>query len=226
MNDMNDMNNILKHNVGVGVKSILNDFLDCRDDLRKEGTFVGKVLDNKDPEKLGRCKILVYSVFNESANASELPWAIPEFGFVGSLKGSFIVPQVGAFVRVTFENDEINLPKYSTKVLNKNQLQKNKDKNYPDNMVFFETDRGDSFELDRSTGETTLNHGSGTTITIDTIGNVIIKSVANVQTEHGLFLKDNGSVVSPSGIGPYCAVPTCPIGGFLHSGSMCAPGGV
>jgi len=235
-------NDSVKKNINSDIKKILNDFIDARNDISKEGTFVGKVLDNDDPEKLGRCKILVYSVFSESISAKDLPWAIPEFGFTGSLKGSFIVPEVGAFVRVTFENNEINLPKYSTKVLNRNQLPTNKDKNYPDNMIFFETDRGDSFELDRSTGDTIYTHSSksvlsidgagltkyehksGTTITIDVAGNVKIESVLNLETSHGLFLKDDGSVVVPEGQGPYCAVPTCPFGGFPHSGRMCAPG--
>jgi len=239
---MNDLNNKVRHNINSGVNTILNEFLDSMDDTVEEGTFVGKVLDNDDPEKLGRCKILVYNVFSETITPKELPWAIPEFGFTGSLKGSFIVPEVGAFVKITFENNEINLPKYSTKVLNKNQLPTNKDKNYPNNMVFFETDRGDSFEIDRSTGDTIYTHSSksklsidgdgltkyehasGSTITIDVIGNVKIESVANIETSHKLLLKDDGSVVAPTGQGPYCGVPVCPIGGFYHSGQICAPG--
>jgi len=213
---MDNMNNILKRNVGIGVKSILNDFLDCRDDLREEGTFVGKVLDNNDPEKLGRCKILVYSVFNESANASELPWAIPEFGFIGSLKGSFIVPQVGAFVRVTFENDEINLPKYSTKVLNRNQLPTNKDVDYPDNMIFFETDDGDRFEINRKKKTVLFEHSSGTKFEIDAIGKLTITHKGEWEV--------NKSIPDPSsGPGPMCGLQQCLYTGAMHQATKTIP---
>lgn len=217
-------NGMVKKNVSRDITEILNEFIDDKDDIKEEGTFIGKVLDNNDPEKLGRCKILVYTVFSDAISPQELPWAIPEFGFVGSLKGSFIVPQIGAFVKVTFENNEINLPKYSTKVLNTQQLPTNKNKNYPNNMIFFETDRGDSFELDRVTGETIFTHGSGTTITIDEIGAITLNSVSTIKTEHGLLLEDNGGIVVPGAQGPYCAIPICPVTGAQHIGQQCSPG--
>ena len=56
-------NGQVKKNVGLDITSILNEFIEDKDDIKEEGTFIGKVLDNNDPEKLGRCKILVYTVF-------------------------------------------------------------------------------------------------------------------------------------------------------------------
>jgi len=221
---MDTINNKIKHNVGLDNKTILNDLFDCNDDKYAVGTFVGKVLDNNDPEKLGRCKILVYTVFNDSITAKDLPWAIPEFGFVGSLRGSFIVPEVGAFVSVTFENEEINLPKYSTKVLNKNQLPTNKNKNYPNNMVFFETDSGDSFELDRSNGETIYTHRTGTKITIQPNGTIDIDGALDINVTHVKNLFVDGSNVIPEGVGPLCAIPSCLFTGAPHTGRTCLPG--
>ncbi len=221
-----DHNIKIKKNIGSDISTILSEFMeeeDTNNDYNLNETYVGKVIDNMDPERLGRCKIVVYGVFSEVSTPTQLPWAIPEFGFVGSLKGSFIVPQIGAFVKVTFENNEINLPKYSTKVLNVTQLPTNKDKNYPNNMVFFETDKGDSFEMDRITSEATFTHFTGSSFTIDPLGNVTIKSVGNISTEHGLFLMDDGVQVIPTGTGPYMAIPIDPITGMIQTGQQCSP---
>ena len=207
----------LKKFIGEDVASVLSQYLDSMlNDKLENRNFVGKVVDNNDPEKLGRCKIVVYGIFSEQVPPSDLPWAIPEFGFVGSKKGSFIVPAIGAIVKVEFESDEISLPRYSTKVLNIDQLPTNKNKNYPNNMIFFETDNGDSFEIDRSTSETTFNHKSGTTVTIDPTGNVTI--------DHAGTVTDTGSNVVPDVKGPYCAIPVCPLTGASHIGQTCAPG--
>ena len=140
---------LIKRNIGTDLRHIMSHFLDDHNsDYTEDEIYVGKVVDNNDPEKLGRCKILVYSVFGETTPPAQLPWAVPEFGFVGSLKGSFIVPRIGTFVSVRFDSGEINLPIYSTKVMNTNQFPTNKDKNYPNNLVFFETDNGDKAEID------------------------------------------------------------------------------
>lgn len=220
----NNNDDYLKRDLAGSPKDVLNNIIDrtacCNEE---EHEYIGKVLDNNDPLKLGRCRILVYSVFNESIPTEELPWAIPEFGFTGSLKGSFVVPQIGAFVKVTFERGEINLPKYSTKVLNSGQLPTNKDKNYPDNMVFFETDAGDSVEVDRSTSEMTVIHNTGTQIKINTDGTIDMHSANKINVTHDGQLFVDGSTVIPEGVGPLCAIPSCLFTGAPHSGRTCNP---
>lgn len=224
MIDNDNDNNYIKRDVGSYPTGILNNFLSrnyCDND--ESGDFIGKVIDNNDPLKLGRCRILVYNVFNNSIPTEHLPWAVPEFSFVGSLKGSFIVPQIGAIVKVTFENDEINLPKYSSKVLNTGQLPTNKDKNYPDNMVFFETDAGDSFEVDRSTSEVVFTHNTGTKISIQSDGSIDIHSSKKINVTHGDNLFVDGSTVIPEAVGPLCALSNCLFTGAAHTGRTCKP---
>lgn len=44
------------------------------------GTYMGTVLDNKDPAGRGRCKVYVYGVYDEKFKEDDgkhLPWAIP-----------------------------------------------------------------------------------------------------------------------------------------------------
>lgn len=183
-------------------------------------TYVGVVADNNDPEKLGRCKIVVYSVY-DGVPVSDLPWAVPEFAFIGGTRGSFIVPPVGALVNVYFNRGEIYLPVYTTKVLTTKNMPKNKDIDYPHNMVFFETDKGDSFEINRLRETATYTHSSGTKFTIDKDGSVKIDSVANLTTDHEKLLTVNGNTVIPAGYGPLCAIPICPFSGALHTGTVC-----
>lgn len=125
-----------------------------------EDSYIGRVVDNKDPDKLGKCKIRVFGIFDEVSD-EDLPWAMGDQGFVGSVVGSFIVPPVGCTVAVTFENGDLYFPEYSRKVIDSSKLPKNATKNYPDNMVFFETDNGTAFEIDRSNDEVTFVHKSG-----------------------------------------------------------------
>jgi len=85
-----------------------------RDSLKFHGFYRGKVLDNDDPDKLGRIKVEVFSVF-DGISASDLPWAVPAFPlFVGSGSdfGNFAVPEVNSHVWVFFEGEDYNQPVY------------------------------------------------------------------------------------------------------------------
>ena len=236
------MNN-LKQSITPNIMESMDSNILCHcDNDPLEGYYIGEVVDVKDPEKLGRCRLRVGNVYGDETAVGDLPWAIPEASFIGSLKGSMVVPPVGALVYVRFDKGEIYLPVYGNKVLNTSQLPTNKDVDYPNTLVFFETDNGDKFEINTLKRTTTFEHASGSKvvmddkkveiehlsgskITIDTAGNVTIDSVGNVTTKHGLFLEDNGSAVIPTGVGPYMALPTCPLTGMVLTGQRCAPGG-
>ena len=193
--------------------SLATNFLNQHDEKFDE-EYTGLIVDNNDPEKLGRCKIKVYGVFDE-VDTKDLPWALPDFSFVGSLVGSFIVPPIGCIVRVSFENGELYFPKYSKKVVNKQKLPKNKDKNYPNNMIFFETDKGTSFEIDRTTDETVFTHAKGLQVTIDALG------IATITPNNLFILK--GSTVVPDTLGPFNCIGVCPLTKQPHAGTISNP---
>lgn len=138
-------------------------------------SYVGRVVDNNDPNKIGRCRVRVFGIFTEEIPDKELPWAIPEFAFRGSKVGSFVVPPVDTLVRVFFDCGEIYLPIYTTKVIDTNNMPTQKDTDYPDNMVMFETDEGDYLTVNRKSKVTTYNHNSGVKIIIDQDGKVTIE---------------------------------------------------
>lgn len=207
--DKMENNGFIKKTIKKSPKEISNNFLESEsEDIKYPHTYIGKVVDNRDPKKLGRCKVRVYEIFDDNIPDSDLPWAVPDFGFIGSTKGSFIVPPEKALVNVYFERDEIYLPRYTTKVLNSKQLPKDKDIDYPDNMIFFETDDGDTFQINRRKKTILLKHSSGHTIEIARNGSTFLQ----------------GSSVVPEGVGGFCALPNCLITGSPHTGRTLSPG--
>ena len=184
-------------------------FLNQQDPLFNED-YVGIVVDNDDPDKLGRCKINVFGLFDE-VNKKDLPWAMPDFDFMGSKVGSFIVPPVGCIVKVYFENGDVYFPKYSNKVVDKSKLPKNHAKDYPNTMIFFETDKGSSFEINRKTDEAVFNHFTGTTLTIDKTGAVLIKTHKIVDVNKLTALPAEGP------LGHFNTIPTDPYTGMVHT---------
>ena len=117
---MDDRSNV-RRIIGQDIESIITDFLDTEVQDKLEGFYVGKIVDNKDPDKKGRCKVKVYGIFDEVPN-DDLPWAMPDFNFIGSTMGSFVVPPINTIVRIYFDNNDIYLPHYSTKVIEESKL--------------------------------------------------------------------------------------------------------
>ena len=68
------------------------------------------VIDNNDPEKLGRVKIQIPS---KHPNNTSYPWAYPAcFAGLGFQTGMFLLPPVGSIVFVTFEYSDEHRPIY------------------------------------------------------------------------------------------------------------------
>lgn len=181
--------------------------------------YPGKVVNNNDPLKLGRCRIRVYNVLDAGIPDNDLPWAIPESSFVGSLVGNFIVPPIDAIVWVRFDDAEVTSPMYSTKVLDRNHISSNKDDDYPDSMVLFEADNGEFLRSNRKTLETLYQHSSGTIIKIDALGNVTIDATGIFKVNAPIVNFPPG-VVAPSGTGPFCAMPMDPLTGMPQTGTI------
>jgi len=84
-----------------------------KDDL-KEMEFLGDVVNNEDPKKIGRCRIRVFGKF-DSIEDADLPWASPRrglsFGKDGG-SGQFSTPKKDAVVHVKFNNGNIYSPEY------------------------------------------------------------------------------------------------------------------
>lgn len=176
----NSINDMLMSDLGAGFNEIMKKFIATRAGSKEIRFFTGKVIANNDPDKEGKCQIRVYGIFPNEIPDDDLPWATPDFSFIGGLKGSFVVPPIDSIVRVYFDNGDIYAPFYTTKAFNKNQLDFSGDitEDYPDTMVFFETDQGEFFKINRKTQMTTYKHSSGAILTIDKSGNINISTEA------------------------------------------------
>ena len=71
--------------------------------------FLGVVLDNIDPKRMGRCKIMVYGLY-DNIPTTAVPWASPDDEGYGA---TFNIPDKGKIVSVVFEGDSIYKPIYS-----------------------------------------------------------------------------------------------------------------
>ena len=76
--------------------------------MDKNKNYVGIILDNNDPKRLGRCKIMVVGVF-DSLPVNDIPWATPWKDPNGN---QFILPDKGKVVNVRFDLDNIYKPEY------------------------------------------------------------------------------------------------------------------
>ena len=168
---------------------------------RKLNWYIGRIEDNNDPEKLGRCKIRVFGEFDEIIEISSLPWANPDFNFIGGNLGSFIIPPNDSLVRVYFDNQDIYRPMYTTKVIQRNDFNSwsDKDEDYPDTMIFFEDDLGNTFKINRKTGTATFRHSSGMVFSVDKEGNCILENKDSNNGELTIHTKNNLNLISDKG---------------------------
>lgn len=164
---------------------IMKEFLEEKPQDEFISIYPAKVVDNNDPDKLGRCKVRVFGLFSDEIPDDDLPWAIPDNTFIGSKVGSFIIPPKDALVNVYFDRGELYLPKYTTKVLDSSNMPTaaGYTTDYPDTMVLYCTDAGDYFKINRKTNETTFNHKSGTKILIKENGQVEITVKADEKEQ-------------------------------------------
>jgi hypothetical protein len=90
------------------------DDLTFTSDLTKK--FIGLVVDNNDPLKIGRCKVKVFGKFDDIPN-EDIPWAFPMYSakFASSETGgfgSFSYPKLNSLVTIEFVNNDLYTPQY------------------------------------------------------------------------------------------------------------------
>lgn len=161
-------------NIDPNLKELLSELVTREVKYQSLNFYSGKVIDNNDPLKIGRCKIRVFGIYDDMIADSDLPWALPDDHFVGSFKGSLVIPPKEALVRVYFDHGDIYAPVYTSKIPEKKYKSEHISKDYPDTMLFFETDNGDYFTINRKKAEIVFHAAGGSLITIDNKGNLTI----------------------------------------------------
>lgn len=226
----------IKELLGKDISELISHLTDGKPAVTLSDFYSGKVEDNNDPEQLGRCRIRVYGVHSSEIPTSDLPWSTPDMQFIGSKVGSFIVPPIDAIIQVYFDKGDLYNPKYTTKVLTGN-LPNDIEEDYPNTMVFFETDNGESFKINRKSGTTIYRHSSGTMFTINENGDIEIATTPSTSGNLTINVKGDveilsdtiqmgatgfTSTVTPDATGgPMNCLPVCPFGGAIHQGKIC-----
>lgn len=144
--------------------------------------WTGVVVNNQDPERLGRCQIRVIGFYDDIQD-DMLPWAIPDISFMGGKCGSQIIPENETMVRGYFEKGDVQRPVFDALAFNaynsESQYTKVDRRNwfdYPHTMVLFETDQGDFLTLNRKDGTLNFTHRSGAMFNIDMLGNITFQN--------------------------------------------------
>ena len=71
-------------------------------------TYIGVVEDNKDPKKMGRCRVRVLDVF-DNIDVQDIPWASPYKDLNGN---QFNVPEKGKVLIVVFDQGNQYKPEF------------------------------------------------------------------------------------------------------------------
>jgi hypothetical protein len=148
--------NIRKKILNKDCRHLLDDLINSEIEDTVEDVYIGYVVNNKDPIRKGRVKVRSYNLFSSAISDDDIPWAIPNFSYLGSKKGSFIVPPVNALVKIYFDRRDIYCPIYEVKGFNQNEQPDGILENYPDTMILYNTDNGEYFSVNRATNETKL----------------------------------------------------------------------
>lgn len=176
--------------------------------------YRAKVMDNQDPEMLGRIKAQVYPMFAE-LEATDLDWARPAFPLssgAGDGYGTFAVPAIGSFVFVFFEAGDFRQPIYFAEAPTKTKgLPSARTVNYPNRWMLV-TPYGIGLQIDNTAGEIKITHPAGTTVTIDNTGKVLVDS-AHIQLGASLNPLDIDALVKVTDLLLSKIIITAPSGG-------------
>jgi hypothetical protein len=137
------------------------------------GKYRGTVIDNLDPKKMGRVRLVVASLLG----TTELDWALPCLPFGGLAdQGWFSVPEIKAQVWVEFEEGELSQPIWTGTFWRKgDDVPKAAALEEPTTRLM-KTPAGHIFQFDDKEGEEKilLQHVAGAEVTIDENGTVAV----------------------------------------------------
>jgi uncharacterized protein involved in type VI secretion and phage assembly len=145
------------------------------------GKYRGFVVDRNDPERVGRLRLTVPSVFG----AAETGWASPCSPYAGADIGFFFLPQPGDMVWVEFEEGDLDHPIWSggawAKPGNTPEVPKEAAP-YPDTAVI-KTRSGNVIVLSDASGgeQITIRAKGGCEIVLDPNSNVVTIQAGEVQ---------------------------------------------
>jgi hypothetical protein len=151
----------------------LSDFIK-RESLTAQ-TYLGVVVDNADPKKLGRVKCKIDGLLE--GDTSKLPWIMQRSAAAlggGSNTGSFFVPQLNTQLEIEFPFDDIYCGEYVGFWQSSDTHPTDFDGNYPNQYGF--TDGQIKVVVDKEKQEAKIEMGNGIKITVSDDGKIEVES--------------------------------------------------
>lgn len=174
-----------------------------RDSSKLSGVYRARVESNIDPLKIGRVRIrvpLIHGIPGKGISDDGLPWAYPCFMSAGYNYGSFIVPEVGEYVFVMFEDEDSSKPVYigssygsggSSKTYGsvdgqgiwrsaagENEVPASAQRDEPTRKIIYKSPKGAAIEIDEKNGEESISM-------VDALGQMVkLESGLTAGVEH------------------------------------------
>lgn len=127
------------------------------------GKYRGQVVDNEDPDNLGRIKAKVPRVLGEETSG----WALPAFAYGGtSEQGLFALPDKDAGVWIEFEGGDLSFPIWSGTWYSRNAVPEKARAG----MKIWKTKSGHKIVLDDDAPALHIRDSKGSSITLDSGG--------------------------------------------------------
>lgn len=170
------------------------------------GKYRGKVVDNADPEKLGRLRLQVPSVLGDQVVTG---WALPCMPYGGAADQGFLfIPDVGAGVWVEFEEGDLEFPiwvgTFWSKPGGESELPKSDGQvQDPATQKMIKTSKGHTIQLEDADGEEKIiiKHKDKSYVAIDKEGSIIIGNqkgstlILNAKDENIVLVEQHGNSI-------------------------------
>ncbi len=165
-----------------------------------ETPYKGKVIDNEDPKKLGRVKVQIEGLLQGEKEV--LPWIHPQTpaNIGGGESSAFYVPEVGSQIVVVFPYEDVYFGFYTGVWENSGIHNPVFDTDYP-HTYGWQDSRQNGFLVNKKEGNETIEikHTSGTKVTIDKDGNLLISTKGN-QGNLQINIQDEAKITAEKNI--------------------------
>jgi uncharacterized protein involved in type VI secretion and phage assembly len=158
------------------------------------GKYRGMVLDNVDPDRLGRITAQVADVFGDLPSG----WALPSLPATSLESGMFAVPGIGSSVWIEFEQGDPEFPIWSGGFWLDPATVPTMSALGPPTQMVFQTTLGNLLVLDDEEGGITLQTGVGHSIRINAAGITLMSASGAMLmlSAEGLVELSNGGGAS------------------------------